>query len=213
MIIVDNIEQGTPEWDERRIANIGASSAKSIITTKGEPSKSADKLLVEFANESILNRKTPKYSSYRMKEGLLYEDESFRHRNMVLAATHGVQMQKVALCYKDDKKLCHISPDGLVPEIEEGFETKDSNPNIQYERIKNHNAGKNGFLTEHFQQVQMSLYVTGYKRWILQSYCRNMSPLTLTVYPDYEFIKKLEARLNWFVGKLTLMVKEFKEAT
>lgn len=213
MIIVDDIEQGSDQWDDCRIANIGASSAKLIITTKGEPSKSADKLLVEFANEAVLNRKTPKYSSYRMKEGLLYEDESFRHRNMVLAASHGVQMQKAALCYKDDKKLFHISPDGLVPSIEEGFETKDALPSIQNERIRNHNAGKNGFLTEHFQQVQMSLYVTGYKRWILQSYCRNMSPLTLTVYPDLEFIKKLEAQLYLFVGKLTLMVKEFKEAT
>ena len=147
MIIVDDIDQGSDQWDDCRIANIGASSAKLIITTKGEPSKSADKLLVEFANEAILNRKTPKYSSYRMKEGLLYEDESFRHRNMVLAATHGVQMQKVALCYKDDKKLFHISPDALVPEIEEGFETKDALPSIQNERIKNHNAGKNGYLT------------------------------------------------------------------
>jgi hypothetical protein len=211
MIIVDDIEQGTPEWDELRIANIGASSAKLIITTKGEDSISADKLLKEFADEAILNRKTPKYSSYRMKEGLLYEDESFRHRNMVLMATHGVKMQKAALCYKDDQKLFHISPDVISPPIEEGFETKDALPSIQNKRIRNHNAGKTMFLMEHYQQVQMSLFVTGYKRWILQSYCRNMNPLTLTVYPDLEFIKKLEARLNWFVGTLTLMIKEYRE--
>jgi hypothetical protein len=39
-----------------------------------------------------------------------------------------------------------------------------------------------------------------------------METLTINVYPDYEFIKKLEAQLYLFVGKLTLMVKEFKEA-
>ncbi len=40
MIIVDDIKQGDPEWDKLRIGNPGASSLKTIVTTKGEPSKS-----------------------------------------------------------------------------------------------------------------------------------------------------------------------------
>jgi len=39
-----------------------------------------------------------------------------------------------------------------------------------------------------------------------------MPPLTLTVYPDLEFHKKLEAELYKLIGKLTLIVKEYKEA-
>jgi len=207
MIIVDDIEQGTPEWDERRIANLGASQAKLLITTKGERSQSAVKLLDDFFNEAILNQKLQKYSSYRMKEGILYEDLSFKHRNMILAATHGVKMRKVALVYKDERKAFHISPDGMCDEIKDGFETKDALPTIQRDRLK---KPPQSFLMEHFQQVQMSLYVTGYKTWTLQSYCRNMPPLTLTVHPDLEFHEKLEAQLNWFTGTLTNMIKEYK---
>jgi hypothetical protein len=207
MIIIDDIEQGSPQWDELRVANIGASSAHLIITTKGEPSKSADRFLEEMFDEAILHQKLPKFSSYRMKEGLLYESESFNHRNMILSATEGVQMRRVALCYKDERKAFHCSPDGLCEAIEQGFETKDAAPHIQRERLK---KDPKYFIAQHFQQVQMSLYVTRYKSWILQSYCRNMPPLTLTVLPDLEFHKKLEARLSWFTGTLNNMIKEFK---
>jgi len=207
MIIIDDIEQGSPEWDELRIANLGASQASSLITTKGERSQSSVKLLDDMFNEAILNQKLAKYSSYRMKEGILYEDLSFRHRNMILAATHGVKMRKVALIYKDERKAFHCSPDGICDEIEQGFETKDALPTIQRERLK---KIPRSFYMEHFQQVQMSLYVTGYKTWTLQSYCRNMPPLIVTVLPDLEFHKKLESELNWFTGTLNNMIKEYK---
>ena len=199
MIIIDDIDQGTPEWDALRIGNPGASSMNRIITTKGLPSASAEKYLNELFDEIILNRKTPTYSSHRMQEGIENEINSVEDYEF----KHGVEIKRVALCYKDDQKLFHCSPDELIPELEQGFETKDALPHIQRERLK-----KGTLPTEHFTQVQASLFVTGYKSWVFQSYCRNMPPLTLTVYPDLEFIKKMETELFKFIGKLSNLVKE-----
>ena len=203
MIIIDDIDQGTPEWDRLRIGNPGASSMSRIITTKGKPSTSADKYLLELFDEIILDRKTPTFSSYRMKEGILFENESTAHYEFM----NDVEIKRVALCYKDEQRLFHVSPDGLMPDLKQGFETKDALPHIQDERLK-----KGTLPMEHFVQVQSSLYVTGYNSWVFQSYCRNMPPLTLTVEPDLEFHKKLEAELYKLIGKLTLMVKKYKEA-
>ena len=202
MIIIDGIGQNTPEWDKLRIGNPGASSVHRIITTKGQPSESAGKYLLELFDEIILNRKTPTYSNYRMQEGILYEDDSIKDYEF----KNGIEIQRVALCYKDDKKLFHISPDGLMPELKQGFETKDALPHVQAERLEQGTLPTNAF-----SQIQMSLYVTGYDSWIYQSYCRNMPPLTLTVYPDKEFIKKLEGELYKLIGKLKLMVNKYKK--
>lgn len=201
MIIIDDIKQGSTAWDELRIGNPGASSMNRIITTKGQPSESANKYLDELFDEIILNRKTPTYSNYRMKEGILYENDSIEDYEF----SHGIEIKRVALCYKDEKKLFHISPDGLIPELKQGFETKDALPHIQEERLK-----KGTLPMEHFIQLQMSLYVSEYDSWIYRSYCRNMSPLTLIVYPDIEFIKKLEGELYKLIGKLILRSKNTK---
>lgn len=204
MIIIDDIDQLSDEWNRLRIANPGASSASKIITSTGKSSSQADKYLLQLFDEAILNRKTPTFQSQRMKEGILYEDESFNYRNAILAA-QGYELRKVALCYKDEKKLFHISPDGLCEELKQGFETKDALPHIQRERLK-----KGKLPTEHFVQVQMSLYVTEYDTWCYQSYCRNMPVLSLIIEPDLEFHKKLERELYKFCGKLQKMIKEYK---
>jgi hypothetical protein len=208
VIIIDDIEQGTPEWDRLRIGNPGASSMSRIITTKGKPSASADKYLLELFDEIILDRKTPTYSSNRMKEGILYESDSRDWYEF----DNNVEIQQVALCYKDDRKLFHISPDGIFPEVKRGWETKDALPHIQDERLKDHARGGKSFLMQHFVQAQTSLYVTDYDSWVLRSYCRNMPSLNLIVLPDLEFHKALEGELYKLIGKLTLMVKEYKEA-
>lgn len=208
MIIIDDIEQGTPAWDALRIGNPGAHSADRIITPGGQPSKQEGKYRHELFDEIVLNRKTPTYSNSRMAEGLVNEIDSVNDYELM----HNVEIQRVGICFMDEQRLFHISPDGLMPDLRKGFETKDALPHIQMERLKDHKAGGNAFLKQHFVQVQMSLYVSQYESWVLQSYCKNMPTLTIDVYPDLEFHAKLEKQLYLFVGKLQLMVKEWKEA-
>ena len=202
MIIID-CEQNSPEWYSYRLGNPGASQAHKLITPAGKPSQSFDGFLNDMVNEVIDGEASTQYYSRDMEKGHEREAESrdlWQMRN-------DIEIQQAGIIFKDEKRLFHISPDGIMPEIEWGFETKNSKATIQKKRLKSKKVeGK------HWVQCQMSLYVTDYKAWVYQSYCRGMSTMTVIVYPDLEFIKKLEAQLYLFVGKLTLMVKEYKEA-
>lgn len=201
MIIVDDIEQGSKAWDDLRIGNPGASSFKRIVTTKGEPSKSRTEYLYELASEIIKKKKTDHYQSKRMEEGLLLEDES----RTLYELTHGVEVQQVALCYKNELKKYHVSPDGLVLEKSRGFETKDAIGKVQIARLL-----KGSLPTEHFTQCQGYLLICELETVDFQSYCRGLPELTVRVYRDEKFIEKLERELDCFCMELIMLVKKLK---
>ena len=198
MVIVD-CEQNGSEWIQLRLGNPGASSMSKIITPSGKPSSSVEGYLNTLYDEIISGEPTKHFYNTYMKKGHEREQES----RDLWSMRNDIKIEQVGIVYKDEKRLFHISPDGLMQGIRHGFETKNAEPHIQRERLKRKKVeGK------HWVQCQTSLYVTDYDAWVYQSYCRNMEPLTLTVYPDLEFIKKLEMELFKFIGKLTLMVKE-----
>ena len=198
MIIVD-CEQNTPEWIKLRLGNPGASSMSKIITPTGKPSASADKYLDALYDEIISGEPSKNFYNTYMQKGHEREQESrdlWQMRN-------DIEIEKVGIVYKNEQRLFHISPDGLMPSVRWGFETKNCEPHIQRERRKAKRIDGS-----HWIQCQMSLYVTEYDAWVYQSYCRNTEPITITVYPDLEFIKKMESELFKFIGKLMVMVKE-----
>lgn len=202
MIIVDNIEQGSPEWDELRIGNPGASSFKRIITTKGEPAKPRKEYLYELASEIIKGEKTETFHNKYMDDGLTMENES----RTLYELSHGVKVQQVGLVYKDEQKKCHCSPDGLILAEKRGFETKNRIGKIQVARLL-----KGTLPTDDFTQCQGSLMVTGLETWDYQSYCRGLPELTIRVHRDEKFIAKLEKALDDFCMELIMVVKKLRE--
>lgn len=201
MVIVEG-DQSTPEWNALRIGNPGASSFKKIVTTKGEPSKSRKEYLYELAGEIIIGKKQEGYSNHHMEEGLIMEQKS----RSLYEFLYDVDITQVALCYKDEQKKYHCSPDGLILSEKRGYETKNTLPKIQIARLLN---GK--LPTEHFTQCQGSMLVTGYDEWIFQSYSAGLPPLTLIVERDDEFLNKLEAELDSFCFDLAILTKKLKE--
>jgi len=204
MIIIDAFPQNSPEWMQARLGNPGASNFHRIITSKGARSKSRDSYLKDLAGEAITGRPVSTHSSWKMEQGLLNEEES----RSLYEFVYNVKIIQVALCYPDEQKKYHCSPDGLMPELRKGFETKDATetPRIQIERLE---SGR--IESQHWIQCQGSLLVTGYDAWVYQSYCRGMRPLTIEVYPDAPFLKKLEEGLEAFCLELALLIKRLKE--
>lgn len=202
MVIVD-CDQNSPIWNKHRLGNPGASQAHRIITPSGEPSKSFDGFLDEMVNNIIDGEVPEHYYNRDMQKGHEREDESCK----LWAMRNDIETQKVGIIFKNEARLFHISPDRIMPSIEWGLESKNAKATVQYDRLR-----KKKIDGKHWVQCQMSLYVTGYKCWVYQSYCRGMETLTINVLPDLEFIKKLEMQLYLFVGKLQLMVKEYREA-
>jgi len=202
MIIIDEYSQGTPQWRDALIGNPGASSFKRIVTTKGEPSKSREEYMMELAGEVVTGEKTETYSNKRMEDALILEDESRANYEYY----HDVDIRQVAICYPDEEKRYHASPDGLIVGESGGFETKDAIPKVQIKRLY-----KGTLPTEHYTQCQGSLLVTGYDYWIFQSYCRKMPPLTLTIKRDEKFISALARELDKFCLELAQMIRKIKE--
>jgi len=139
-----------------------------------------------------------------MEQGHVNEQKS----RSLYEFNHDIDIVQVGLCYPDERKMYHISPDGLMPPIRKGFETKDATetPRIQIERLESKKVDSG-----HWIQCQGSLLVTGYDAWVYQSYCRGMRPLTIEVFPDWQFLAKLQKELEEFCMELAMLVKKLKE--
>lgn len=200
MIIIDDIEQGTEEWFKIKAGKPGASSFSKIITTKGEPSKSAKDYMYQLAAEAITGKVENGYQSPAMTDGIEREPES----RILYEFINLVNVEQVGVIFSDDQSyLC--SPDGLINR-EYGIEMKNVLPKTQVKYLLN---GK--VPTEYYQQVQGSLLITGFDRWDFMSYCPGLEPFILQCGPDPKFQSKLKEQLEDFCLKLAITIKKLKE--
>jgi len=198
MIVIDCL-QNTPEWDAVRLGIPTASQFDRIVTTTGARSKQREKYLYELAGEKITGERKEGYKNAAMDRGHDREAESREMYEFV----NSVKVQIVGFCFLDNKKEIGCSPDGLVGEMG-GFETKDTLPHIQIERLE-----KGWSTADHFQQVQGCLYVTGREWWDLISYSRGMPPIIIRFNRDEKFIHELSVELIMFVNDLNAIVKKY----
>lgn len=203
MIIIDDIKQGTDEWFALKAGIPGASHASDILTSTGAPSKSQQGYMDQLADQAIRGYVEEGYKSKPMEAGTAREGEA----RIVYELDHLVDVKQVAFIF-DDKKMYGCSPDGLpVVTPPRGFEMKNplGKTHVQYLR-ENKLPTKGGY----FQQIQMSLLVTGFDRWDFMSYVPDHKPFYLQVERDEVFIEKLEKELEAFCLKLALMVRKLK---
>lgn len=199
-MITLNFLQGSPEWLAEKAGKPSASNFDKIVTTKGEPSKSAQKYLYQLAGERVAGLKEETYQNGAMQRGIELEAEARQFYEMV----KDCKVDQIGLCYPNEKKLYSCSPDGLIG--------KDGLIEIKCPLIPAHVSYLiDGVLpTEYFQQVQGQLFITGRKWLDFVSYFPGLKPLIVRVTPDKEFIKKLEAELVTFCNQLEEIVKKIQ---
>ena len=200
-IIIEDVIQGTPEWYALRLGNPGASNISKIITNKGEPSKQADDYIRQLAGEIITGQHEKTFQSIHMENGLLREANSIALFEMIM----DVDVQRVALVYKDAQKKYHVSPDGLVGD-NAGIEVKCPMMKTHVKYLLNQKLP-----AEYFSQVQMSLYICEREYWYFLSSYVGLPPLILKVERDKKFIDRLAAELERFTTDLALTVRKLKE--
>lgn len=200
MIVIDNIEQGSEDWFREKAGKPGASSFSKIVTTKGEPSKSAQDYLYQLAGEAIIGRQEEGYTNYAMQAGIAREAES----RALFELLYGVEVRQVGLIYRDESRSVLCSPDGLPGET--GLELK--NPLLKT-HVKYLLAGT--LPSDYYQQVHGSLWVTGFKSWFFMSYYPGMPPFILEVKRDETFISKLAKEMDSFLLQLSILVRKIKE--
>lgn len=200
MPIIINCEQRSDEWFSLICGNVGASSIDKIITTKGEPSKQREDYMMTLAAERICGRAEVGYPTQAMLNGIEREAEA----RTLFEMSHGVEVQQVGCIFKDDKRLCHCSPDGLIGD-NSGFEVK--NP-LSKTHVKYLLSDK--LPTEYFCQIQFSLYVTERKSWFFMSHYPGLKPFVIECHRDEKWIDKCHRELEQFNQELDEMVKRIK---
>ena len=194
-----NCEQGSPEWFAARVGIPTASCFDKIITTKGERSKQREDYLYQLAAELLSGEKAPSYQSPAMEHGIDTEAEA----RFTYELNNNVTVTQVGFCIHEDM-LAGCSPDGIV-EKEHGLEIKCP---LGKTHIKYMLDGK--LPTEYFQQVQGSMYVTGFDRWDFMSYFPGIKPFIVVVKRDEEWIKRLHEELVLFKQDLNNIMEKLK---
>ncbi|MCE5227117.1 MAG: YqaJ viral recombinase family protein [Porphyromonadaceae bacterium] len=200
MIVIDDVEQNSPEWFALRLGNPGASNIDKIITPKGDVSKSRDDYMMTLAGELVCGKQEESYKSIAMMNGNEREESA----RQLFELAYGVEVKKVGLVYKDEKKLFHCSPDGLF--LDSGLE-------IKCPMMKTHVRYllENKLPSDYFGQVQMSMYVCESDDWYFMSYYEGLPPLILNVKRDEKYIEKLEPVLLNFCCDLGNMVEKLRK--
>lgn len=199
-MIVEYFEQGSPQWFTARAGIPTASCFDQIITTKGEPSKQAQKYLYKLAGEAITGQPEESYTNAAMERGKVLEAEA---RSLYEFHT-GNAVEQVGIVYSDERKLWSCSPDGLMER--RGLEIKCPSMATHVSYL----LGKK-LPTDYFQQVHGSMFVTGFEQWDFLSYYQGLPPLLITVDRDEKWCNALNNQINLFCGWLEAVKKEIME--
>jgi len=202
MIVIDSFPQLSEEWHIERLGNPGSSHFDEILTNvRGLPSKSATGYAMQLAGEKVAGKAEDHYISKDMERGIEREP----HARDVFAWETDLNIREVALCYPDEQKKYHCSPDGLCDDGG-GLEIKCPKMKTHVKYLLDNKFPK----ADYNAQVQGSLLVTGLSHWWFMSYYPDLKPLIIKILPDEEYIKKLKAELNKFCLELPQMIQKVK---
>jgi hypothetical protein len=198
MIIIDDYPQLSDKWFSERLGNPGASNFDKILSNvHGRPSKSAEGYVMQLAGEVVSGRAEERFVSRDMERGIELEPEARDRFKWDMS----MDVRQVALCYPDDKRKYHCSPDGLCSDGG-GLEIKSP-------KLKTHIGymlGKEFPKKDYNAQVQGSLLVTGLPHWWFMSYYPDIKPFIIKVVRDEEYIEKLRVALDIFCQSLASMI-------
>lgn len=198
MKVID-VEQGSLEWIAVRCGVFSASNFDKLITTKGEPSKQAQKYIFQVAAERASGIKEEGFQSAAMTKGIETEQEAVDFYEL----EKGVEVKTCGFI-TDDAGLVGCSPDRLVGE--DGLlEVKCPLPHTHVEYLLEGNL-----YMDYLQQVQGQLFITGRKWCDLISYSRGLRPVIVRVEADKEFHAKLDAVLKKACVELEQIVEKIK---
>lgn len=192
-------QQQTPEWYQVRCGIPSASNFEKIITTKGEPSKQAQKYMYKLAGEKVCGIAEESYQNGAMLRGVELEAEAREFYELI----NDVKVEQVGFCMTDDETI-GCSPDGLVGD--DGLiEIKCPSMAVHVEYMINDKLP-----ADYFQQVQGGLFVTGRKWSDFVSYYPGIKPFIIRVERDEDFISSLDNQLKQFCEGLNEVVNKIK---
>lgn len=187
-------EQGSPEWFQARVGVVTASHANDVLTPKTRKPAKGEAYLDHLLAELLMGEPADQT-----------DDDAFRRRGSDMEAMargwyafehEDEEIEEVGFLLRDDRRL-GCSPDFLV-----GL---DGGGEIKIPSAANHTGNlrdPEGFVVEHFGQVQIGLLVTGREWWDLVSWHPTLPPLARRILPDAEYLEAFGPALASFLERL-----------
>lgn len=199
MIVDRETIQGTEEWHMLRVGSPGMSSLDKIITSTGKKSTQRQAYLYQMAGEKLLGAKEESYSNPTMARGLELEPKA---RQLFTLMT-GNKVEEVGMVYRDNLKLFHASPDGLLLDKNAGIEIKSPLLSTHVEYL-----AKGTLPTKYRCQVQGSMAVCDFDSWWFESFYPGIKPLIIEVERDDKFCSLILEALEEFCFDVKQLVEK-----
>ena len=181
-----DIKQGTDEWHRAKNLKLSASKATAIMANGKGLKSLVRELLTKHYSSGAHQAYTNEFSNRHIERGNEYEASA----RMIYELETGNKVTEVGLVEMGE--YVAVSPDGLVGE--EGLlEIKNINDKDFLELIINKKIDSN-----HRNQMQMQLYVTGRKWCDYFVFNPNFNPnyFMVRIYPDMEEFSRLIAGIK-----------------
>ena len=197
MKIYDKIEQGSDEWFDIRKQKLTASNATAI----GNNGKGLETYVYNLMAEYYSSAEKEQYTNEDMERG----NELEKLARGIYEFKNNVKIDEVGFIELDEYVGC--SPDGLI-EKDGGIEIKCLKDTVYFKALI-----EGIDVSKYMWQIQMCLYITGRKYWVLLIYNPNFKQgiLTKTIYPKNEYIKKLKIGLETGKKKIKLIKSKIKK--
>lgn len=199
--IIEDIEQGSPEWHALRCGSVGGTGMSKIITSKGERSESRENYLWQIAQEIIEGKSLESWKGNAYtNRGKELEAEA----RAMFAYENNIELKEVAMI-KHNSLYFHVSPDAIFTDETCGYEVK------CFGLQEYHDCKKKGILpTKNKLQVQTSLALTGWESWWFHVYFPTLEPLYLKIERDEALIKIIKAEIRLFCREVDRLIEEVK---
>ena len=208
MIPLYDFDQYDDMWWISRLGVPTASPANRLITTKGlsTDGKTREDYCYRLAMEQAYGQYAgSEYTSYAMQRGHEMEPKARTAFEIVT----GLPVQTVGIVFEDEQRKWACSPDGMM----EGTGLEIFCPDAPNAVRCFRNPENALSIAGKFQQIQMSLMITGFEKWYFEVYYPGPLPLIQEIYRDEVFIGKLRTELDKFLIEVALTVKKLKEMT
>lgn len=180
---IHQVDQYSLDWVKLHFGIPTASGADNLVTpefklrTGDTPRSYVYKKVAEKWREMPMLG----ISTFAMDQGVILEEEA----KPFFTLETGIKLRKVGFITSDDG-LAGCSPDALLDGNECGIEIKCPEAHTHVRYLVN-----GGLPKEYVAQVQFSMLVTGFKKWMFLSYRRKFPPLLVTVKRDERAIESL----------------------
>mgnify|MGYP002717629925 CR=1 FL=1 len=203
LTVYEELEQGSPEWEQARCGLITASQLNLILTPKlkiadNEKTRSH---CYELAAQRLSGFVEPSYIGSNIERGWADEIRARDKYSEVYAP-----VQEIGGMVRDFGKFkLWASPDGLVGD-DGGIETKSR---VQKHQIKT--ITENAVPEEHILQVQACLMVSGRAYWDYISWSGGLPMWVIRVEPDPVVQAAIHQACEAFEAKVQEIMQNYKE--